>query len=61
MNEPHSGDASMGRQAPLGTMFEVSRTGGSRDPDTRDERFAYDEIDRRLIDTFPASDAVARY
>jgi hypothetical protein len=25
------------------------------------EPIVYDEVDRRLIDTFPASDAVARY
>jgi len=25
------------------------------------EPLVYDEIDRRLMDTFPASDAVARY
>jgi len=25
------------------------------------EPILYDEIDRRLMDTFPASDAVARY
>ncbi|HXR88809.1 MAG TPA: hypothetical protein VN750_00855 [Steroidobacteraceae bacterium] len=49
-----------------GTSKSSSRAGENAEVvDEREgskvEPIVYDEIDRRLMDTFPASDAVARY
>jgi hypothetical protein len=43
--------------SPRGTPRKAQRADVSPPPAVED----YDEIDRRLIDTFPASDAVARF
>ena len=39
----------------------ASTLGASKTAAISDNDDGYDEIDRRLLDTFPASDAVARY
>jgi len=49
-------------RAPSELMHDAPRAAQGRSHGNEvDEPDGYDEIDRRLIDTFPASDAVARY
>ena len=62
MNEiPHECAAAKVRP-PSQLMHDAPRAAQERSRGNDvDEPEVYDEIDRRLIDTFPASDAVARY